>query len=66
MKWTSKHPTKPGFYWFRDSSRAVVLEVRESFIKGHMLAWDWQGGRLSQYDIGTYQGKWYGPLKEPR
>ena len=50
----------------RDNTRAVILEVRESFVKGKMLAWDWQGGRLSQYDIATYQGEWYGPLKEPR
>ena len=51
MKWTTKHPTKPGFYWFRDANRSVVLEVRDSFVKDKMLAWDWQGGRLGQYDI---------------
>ena len=66
MKWTTKQPTKPGFYWYRDEHRAVVLEVRDSLIKGKMLAWDWQQGRLSQYDISTYRGEWYGPLKEPR
>ena len=66
MKWTIKHPTKPGFYWYRDEHRAVVLEVRESFAKGKLLAWDWQQGRLSQYDIATYTGEWYGPLKEPK
>ena len=38
MKWTSKHPIKPGFYWYRDEHRAVVLEVRESFVKGNRLA----------------------------
>ena len=25
MKWTNKHPVKPGFYWYRDEDRAVVL-----------------------------------------
>ena len=66
MKWTTTHPIKPGFYWFRDANRSVVLEVRDSFVKDKMLAWDWQGGRLGQYDIATYEGEWYGLLKEPR
>jgi hypothetical protein len=66
MKWTSKHPNKPGFYWYRDKHRAVVLEVRESFAKGKMLVWDWQQGQLGQYDIAPYPGEWYGPLKEPK
>ncbi len=66
MKWSPKPPTKPGFYWFRDKTRSVVLEVRESFVKGQMLAWDWQQGRLAQYSIAGYQGEWYGPLKEPK
>ena len=66
MKWTTKLPTKAGFYWYRDETRAVVLEVRDSMVKGKMLAWDWQQGRLSQYDIANYRGEWYGPLKEPR
>ena len=66
MKWTKKHPTKPGFYWYRDGQRAVVLEVRESFVMGKMLVWDWQQGWLGQYDITPYQGEWYGPLKEPK
>ena len=29
MKWTTTHPIKPGFYWYRDETRAVVLAVRE-------------------------------------
>jgi hypothetical protein len=44
MNWTTKQPTKAGFYWYRDKNRTVVLEVRDSFVKGKMLAWDWQQG----------------------
>jgi hypothetical protein len=66
MKWTHKHPVRPGFYWYRDEHRAVVLEVRESFVKGKMLVWDWQQGRLGQYVVAPYRGEWYGPLKEPK
>lgn len=40
MKWTTKQLTRPGFYWYREENRAVVLEVRESFVKGKILAWD--------------------------
>ena len=63
MKWTTKQPTKAGFYWYRDENRAVVLEVREALAKGHWFTWDWQQGRVSQYDIAPYTGEWYGPLK---
>ena len=38
----------------------MVLEVRESLVKGKLLAWDWQHGRLGQNDIEKYQGEWYG------
>ena len=40
MKWTTEHPTKAGFYWYRDDNRAVVLEVRDRLVKEKMLAWD--------------------------
>ena len=66
MKWTIKQPTKAGFYWYRDGHRVVVLEVRDSFVKGKMLVWDWQDGRLGQYDISPYHGEWYGPIKAPK
>jgi hypothetical protein len=66
MKWTTKHPSKAGFYWYREEHRAVVLEVMEGLIKGHWFVWDWQQGRLAQYPITEYSGEWYGPLKEPR
>ena len=42
MKWTTKSPTKSGFYWYRDDKRAVVLEVRDSVRKGRTLTCDWQ------------------------
>ena len=54
MKWTTEHPTKAGFYWYRDDNRAVVLEVRDSLVKEKMLAWDWQNGRLSQIRLAKY------------
>ena len=44
----------------------VVLEVRDSFVKGKMLVWDWQSGRLGQYDVSPYHGEWYGPIKAPK
>jgi hypothetical protein len=66
MKWTTKQPTKTGFYWYRDENRTVVLEVREGMAKGHWFTWDWQQRRFAQYPIAEYPGEWYGPLKEPQ
>ncbi len=59
MKWTTKQPTKAGFYWYRDEHRAVVLEVLKGLRKGFFLTWDWQQGRLDRYSIEGYRGEWY-------
>ena len=64
MIWTTATPTKPGWYWHRDTRgdeqdrREEVVELRPCF------------GRLTlrnvYIDDGWPGGEWAGPLRKPR
>ena len=66
MKWTTEHPTKAGYYWYRDDHRAVVLQVFKGVEKDHWFAWGLATQAAGSVSIAEYPGQWWGPFKEPR
>jgi hypothetical protein len=61
--WTTEPPTKPGWYWHRESGEAVVVKVLS-------VGNDYRSDLIElDGDDGPYYvrptGQWAGPLKPP-
>jgi hypothetical protein len=67
LRWTTKTPTRKGFYWYRhdDGRDPLVLHVLDPMRNGVMKAWDWDYGQLMLCTIAAYEGEWYGPIEPP-
>ena len=56
MKWTTEHPSKAGYYWYRDDHRAVVLQVFKGVGKDHWFAWGLGIQAAGSVSIAEYPG----------
>ena len=61
MIWTTKKPTKVGWYWYRNDEGSVWIErvVR----RNRRLALEGTAGYI--YLSTRYPGQWAGPIPEP-
>jgi hypothetical protein len=65
MKWTTKKPTKPGWYWWRlyDRTRGAAVEVIRIHPDGIMFV---NGGRYGEEHLAVWPGQWSdAPIPEP-
>lgn len=65
MKWTKQHPTKEGFYWFRDEIRTEVFLV-QNLLEG-MSYYDIDLGKWRLLGETLLETEWSDkPIKEPK
>jgi hypothetical protein len=61
MNWTTEHPVKEGWYWFRmdnEENRTVIVYVISA---DRMVA----VGSDTEGNPALQKGAWYGPLEPP-
>ena len=75
MIWTSKPPTKEGYYWWRPEKNIVpVIKLLiwegchfelEPNAPNKLLVLDWGGEFVRDNDVYAWRGEWAGPIPEP-
>jgi hypothetical protein len=65
MDWTTKKPTKEGFYWIRFEERFEHLGVVEITRIDGMLHIFFPGGDENYELVDCFDAEWYGPLEPP-
>lgn len=74
LRWTKETPTKPGWYWFRNTNQrdvhvvCIAYEWDEHMVDLELVAWfaleppyNWH----SPHIVARMDGEWAGPIPEP-
>lgn len=65
MKWTDQKPTESGFYWLKDGSAEVVVQVDIGLFDSFRREYVWFPGSDSLTELYKITGQWAGPITPP-
>lgn len=66
MTYTTNKPTQPGWYWMKDGSAEVCVQVEIGTCDGYYFECVWQIGSKKPVPLSTMKGMlWAGPIPEP-
>lgn len=66
MRWTTEKPTKAGWYWMKDGSASIVVEVETGTLDGFYIEDVWQAGVKNATPLKKFTHcQWAGPLELP-
>lgn len=66
LRWTKEHPTKEGWYWYRDKVTEPIMSLITTL--DHQLVMNayrrYQNALIDRLD-GEYDEEWAGPIPDP-
>ena len=62
--WSRERPTKNGWYWLKDGSAEVVVQVEIGIFDSFHVEWVWFAGSRCQVPLTTIVGEWQ-PVQGP-
>jgi hypothetical protein len=69
MKWLARAPKEPGFYWYCDPDRPLLIWMIEAtgpFGAAGEMQYTFRGAQpMPSYRERPLTGKWTGPLRPP-
>ena len=66
MEWTTEKPTESGYYWMKDGSAIVIVEVEIGTFDGFHRSHVWQIGTGRLTDLHKFKNMmWLGPIPDP-
>jgi hypothetical protein len=67
MKWTVEHPSREGWYWYRERNmRTEVVHVCLSRDKTRLEVKSVDGHRTAPMDACGWEREWCGPIQPPK
>lgn len=62
--WTTTRPTAAGWYWLRDGSAEVVVQIEIGITDSFHVEWVWFAGSRSHVPLAAIDGEWQ-PVQGP-
>ncbi len=65
MSWTIEKPTVSGWYWLKDGSAEIIVQVEIGTFDSYYIEWVWFAGSRRQTPLSAIKAQWAGPLEPP-